>query len=376
MLAIHKQRYPCKYRNASTIDYTSRRSKQINHICDFCFKIFKAARTYESHYRTHFGFLCGINKCRYIFQSSFSVYKHKERRHPEFINTSSSPADMQALQFECYICKECVPTQKSLESHLSCHQIRTPCDICGQVFVSIKRMAAHKLVHKTLSSVAPDVIAINPIKSADGKLIYRYQCTICEKYLVRQRYALKHLKRHEKKVKAQLQCDICKMTFVSKVNVIRHMVKFHGSAPSKSTHFCELCGKGFPDKKGYHTHMYRHKNSTPKYICTLCGRGFTSLALLNVHTNSHNGVKPYNCKECGKAFVRTGQLNVHMRIHTGIKPYICSEEGCDRAYAHSVDLKRHLWGQHKIYTKKFPCQICGKIFPENKILTKHLKNHP
>lgn len=64
-----------------------------------------------------------------------------------------------------------------------------------------------------------------------------------------------------------------------------------------------------------------------------------------------------------------------LQVHTGEKPYKCESDECDRAYAYKVDLKRHQRSVHGIIDKTFPCPICGKIFYENKYLTKHINVH-
>lgn len=62
-------------------------------------------------------------------------------------------------------------------------------------------------------------------------------------------------------------------------------------------------------------------------------------------------------------------------MHTGEKPYSCSVESCDRRFSYKVDLKRHKYSTHGIYTNKYPCEICAEIFPENMLLKKHMKKH-
>lgn len=387
ILNRHMQSQSCRSKNrqvASGYDHISLRKNQIIAACGFCNKIFKSQLRFDAHYRTHFGFVCGIDKCSHFFKTSLTLYKHRERSHKSYINSSSSPADMQSLQFQCYICKVYQPNRRLLESHLKRHKIPIerkrrkgkPCDICGKLFLLAANLAKHKISHDDISNV-PNV---TEIMSTDQRSDSRFQCDICEKQFARKQAVIEHIsKKHDERnnvAKELHQCDICKQTLASKMNVIRHMANFHGINPIKKSHFCDICGNGYVSQESLNQHKYRHKNSEPKCICTVCGKAFRSLSEFTDHLNGHKGLKPYKCTDCGKSFARSTKLKTHMRIHTGVKPYICSEKGCDRAYAHSIDLKRHLWGQHKIYTKKHPCQICGKVFPENKILVKHLINHP
>lgn len=102
---------------------------------------------------------------------------------------------------------------------------------------------------------------------------------------------------------------------------------------------------------------------------------FLIFSFFRSHIKRHSDERNYKCEVCGKDYKSTGNLKSHMRIHTGEKPNKCKIDGCERAYTYCIDLKRHKYSAHGIWTKKYPCQICGKIYPENKLLRKHLLSH-
>lgn len=169
----------------------------------------------------------------------------------------------------------------------------------------------------------------------------------------------------------QYQCDICARYLLSKRTLAAHM-KLHRTEAASNV--CDICNKVLKTKSGLRVHKEVHSDAK-RFICSYCGKGFRIKNNLTEHTNSHTGSKPYACTECNKSFGRRTHLIVHMRIHTGHKPYKCSVAGCERTYAHGIDLKRHLYGAHRIYTKKHECQICSRIYSERKLLTKHMKSH-
>lgn len=361
--------------------------------CDICKTTFATAAILKRHVQSlfcgpfrrkaiiyHFKVTCGIQNCKYVSKTSFGLYKHRVKRHKKWLDSSTSPADKQTLQFQCLVCKLYSATQKTLETHVKrYHNIKvkqtTPCDVCGKLFIQATNLAKHRMTHQKTKGT-PNITEILP---TDSKSSIRYECDLCQKQYMTKGAVVAHIKKHgriKRIAKESHPCDICKQVLTSKVMLKRHMARIHGSEPVKETHFCDICGKGFATSGGLHHHKHRHKNPEPKYICTICGKGIRTLGAFSDHTNWHKGIKAHKCAECGKLFGRASLLSTHMRLHTGIKPYICSEEGCDKTYAYRIDYKRHLWKQHQIYTKKFPCSICDQVFPENKMLLKHMEKHP
>lgn len=148
----------------------------------------------------------------------------------------------------------------------------------------------------------------------------------------------------------------------------------HLQAHSDGLPKCHLCHKEFADKYNLKNHLRTHSD-VKRYICSYCGKGFHKSTNMVNHMVTHTGTREHKCDICGKMFGRRYGLINHHRVHTGEKPCKCRIEGCDRAYMYIVDLKRHLYSAHGIYTKKFECNVCGKIYPENKLLVAHMKSH-
>lgn len=174
--------------------------------------------------------------------------------------------------------------------------------------------------------------------------------------------------------KASCICDICDKTLGNFSSLRNHILNMHCVSEKTERVSCSECGQTFSTPGNLNSHKKIHLKCKA-YVCTYCGRGFNQLHNLKEHTNRHTGDRPYKCERCGKAFGRKTNLTAHTRVHTGEKPFKCNIESCDRAYMFGIDLKRHKYSVHGIFTKKHTCQICNKVYPENKLLKKHLESH-
>lgn len=116
----------------------------------------------------------------------------------------------------------------------------------------------------------------------------------------------KHLRRY--------QCDICERYLLSKRTITAHM-KLHQTALSDLA--CDICGRILKNKNSLKTHKAVHLD-TRQYICNYCGKGFRSKNSMIEHTNTHTGLRPHRCSQCNKAF---GNLVLIYQIHLLIRSF-------------------------------------------------------
>lgn len=189
--------------------------------------------------------------------------------------------------------------------------------------------------------------------------------------LIRKSNKRQHMDRHTDE---RFECDICHSSLASKNGLRAH---FNLHYPKKELK-CSICNSIYRSESSLSQHIRFVHNKEPKrFICNICGRALRKAHMLKEHMNKHTGEKPFDCPYdgCERRFFSKAHRSEHLRTHTGEKPFKCPETGCDREFAYATDFRRHKFKAHGIYTNKFPCPICSKIFPENMLLKKHLKSH-
>lgn len=245
-------------------------------------------------------------------------------------------------------CKKVFKSIQGITSHMQIHHPEAVknCEICKKAFPSEEKLAEHRLKHDKSRSL--------------------FDCSFCGKRFSEKHRLRSHLTLHEK----DIVCNICNENFSSEKLMLAHRER-HGKKPVIACRFKD-CNQVFETRREFKLHSSEHTyEKKRKFICNYCGKSMATMSYLRDHINTHTGDRPFECKVCGKAFAKSGSLRRHNLIHTGAKPYVCDIEGCSQAYRDSIDLKRHKFSAHHIYTKKHICPICSKVFPERKLLTKH-----
>jgi KRAB domain-containing zinc finger protein len=346
--------------------------------CTICNRYFMNQKTLAKHLKDH------EERAKHVLTSD------EVAKLPSNQISVSSTGEMYARRYKCSICNKYYISNECLSMHMRCHK-RAP--------------FAKKLTEEDLKHIPAD--RISTLQTGE-KVLREQKCELCGKYFLTKDSLRVHMNDiHELKKKRtekpqllteeesnqyptnqifiassgdiflrKYQCDICKKYILTKNTLFAHMRDVHYRTTNRriGNHVCDTCGKGFKNRGALNAHKWIH-SKTQRYICSYCGKGLKNKHALEEHTNAHLGLKPFKCRECGKTFGRKTLLKVHQRVHTGEKPFKCDQEGCERAYAHGSDLIRHLYGAHRIYKRKYECQVCPRIFHEKKLLTKHMLTH-
>ena len=194
--------------------------------------------------------------------------------------------------------------------------------------------------------------------------------------------------------KKRYKCDECGKGFLNNRRLSDHTNVHTGEKPYK----CKFCSSCFAILETHRRHERGHDVDQKRNKCDRCGKGFSTKRLLSDHTNVHTGEKPYKCKFCsscfasqknhriherghtddqkkfrcdicGKGFLLNWLLSDHTNVHTGKKPYKC--KSCSKCFASLGTRDAHERG----HTEKFRCDKCGKGFSNNSLLSDHTNVH-
>ncbi|KAL1518229.1 hypothetical protein ABEB36_001885 [Hypothenemus hampei] len=189
-----------------------------------------------------------------------------------------------------------------------------------------------------------------------------FQCEVCNRIFNNLRLFRIHRRMHLPHTKAWV-CSTCGKRYSSKNLLEEHTNTHLGVRP----YVCSSCGKGFASKYTFRAHEKTHETRPRPYKCEQCGKSFLSQQNLGQHEKIHTGVKDYQCHLCNKRFGSAHNLEVHSIVHTGYKPYICGL--CGKAFARKAEIRDH----ERTHTgeRPFQCEFCGATFSQRSNLQSH-----
>ncbi|EDS43160.1 conserved hypothetical protein [Culex quinquefasciatus] len=134
-------------------------------------------------------------------------------------------------------------------------------------------------------------------------------------------------------------------------------IHLNGGKDEKKDNFkCYQCGLEFPRWRECSQHLWKqHKVDSNMLKCPVCDVRFEFAVKVYRHLQTHRPVKAYSCPSCGKSFATQSQLSDEGEPSGG-------EEGSSGKPAEKLP-----W-----YAER-KCDICGHMFSNSKILSKHIK---
>ena len=123
---------------------------------------------------------------------------------------------------------------------------------------------------------------------------------------------------------------------------------------------CEKCNKTFQHELSFKVHKdYCHSDKK----CKQCHKQFTNLKTLRRHVISiHEKALIYECDMCDNKFSVQNKLHLHkLKEHENVE-FKCAN--CDKKFAHTTNLKKHLVKCKSEAPSKLPfqCDICHRSF--------------
>ena len=244
----------------------------------------------------------GFGKCPKNFSGNSKLQRHKKRHIP--------------TSFQCDICGEYYPTERSLKKHKTTNHEATP--------------------------PPPGEYSCNHYSEEFGK---------CPETFVYKGHLGRHKKSH---IPTSFQCDICGGYYPDERWLKIHKTTKHKiTAPPQEypcNHYTEgfgKCPRIFPANCELQQHKKRHI-STP-FQCDICGEYFSDDRILKTHkTTKHEIIAPpqeYRCNhpseefgECAGNFRSKGHLEKHKKCHIPT-PFRC--DICGRYYSSNRYLEAH-----------------------------------
>ncbi|XP_041373672.1 uncharacterized protein LOC121386739 [Gigantopelta aegis] len=317
-LAHHKKVHLENSNHSKLVAIDKSKSKEQQHKCEICDKVFIRFVHLQEHLHTHTG--QKPNKCTSCgqgFCSRGGLRKHVRKCH-----------------------KEKSPTVKRTTQGL-CKHI---CDLCGKQFKQLCHLKVHKRIH----------FGEKP-----------YLCEYCGKRFLDSGIRNRHVRIHTGE--KPHQCSVCTKSFIDSGSLQKHLAMH--TKPKQ--HICKTCGKGFNFQGDLKVHTRSHSGEKP-FKCESCGKGFAKSSKLVIHRRTHSGVKPYSCKVCSRSFSVSSNLHTHLKTHTNLKTFSCST--CSRVLYSKQGLDQHVREAHSSISM-IRCSQCDKLFTDEDRLKEHMFVH-
>lgn len=232
------------------------------------------------------------------------------------------------------------------------------CTFCGNIYATLQTRLRHEAGYCRKNVDVP-------------KAMNLYPCEKCNKQFTSTITRSFHMKMYcyDKNQEMKFECTKCDKKFP-----FGHMLQHHFALRHVHAYYCDYCQRSFSDKHHLTRHIIGHMGMKP-FKCNICSQKFSRKCKLQLHLQRHTNKKDYDCKICNKKFMFANLLKKHMNFNCSeenIKacPFLC--DVCKKRYKDKKHIEKHMLNMH---VKKFPCNICDKVFGQKFKLNMHLVTH-
>ncbi|CAK1542361.1 unnamed protein product [Leptosia nina] len=335
--------------------------------CEICFKGFLDSRTWQNHTKNHVEGLVECDICKLRFKNKYTVGKHL-RRH--------------GTKFHCTVCPYISSAVHQAKQHILWHKgVTYACEYCDDVFTQWMSYMTHvRLKHPS------DVV-----------------CGFCGYTFISQLGLLQHktITHRNQDEKSEIEenseapyCALCDVKFASNEAYSRHMVTARKHVETnENKNGCRQCGLAFKTSDELRVHMrtsherrpWTRNEGSKKGVdsrtypmqCPHCPQQIQNARAFFWHFKKVHPDKEYPiekghvCEICGKAFTKNALLSYHKLTHSGERAFKCGQ--CGKAF----HIRRNLLLHAAVHSEQRPhvCTVCGMRFKSKTVLDRHYRVH-